>query len=125
MITATYAALLALWLVFLSMRVIALRGNPMFAFLAFGRRDDTSLERAIRAHGNLAEYAPTMLILLYLLEQGGATAAVLQGLGAAFLAGRILHGVCFGFMRERLPLRIGGTVLTLSPILIAAILLLT
>ena len=56
MITALYASLLALWFVFLSMRVI-IRGNPMFAFLILGATPDDMLERAVRAHGNLAEYA--------------------------------------------------------------------
>ena len=55
MITALYASLLALWFAFLSMRVIALRGNPMFAFLILGASPENMLERAVRAHGHLAE----------------------------------------------------------------------
>ena len=122
MITALYASLLATWLVFLSFRVIALRGSPVFAFLKI-TPDEEMLQRAIRAHGNLSEYAPMMLILLYLLEVGGAEASTLHGLGLSFSIGRLMHGICFGFMRSSMPLRIGGTVLTLTPILIAAIIL--
>ena len=88
MITALYASLLALWFAFLSMRVIALRGNPMFAFLILGASPDNMLERAVRAHGNLAEYTPIMLILLYLLETLPATSVTgtaLHILGGAFL----------------------------------------
>lgn len=88
MITALYASLLKLWFVFLSMRVIALRGNPMFAFLILGASPYDMLERAVRANGNLAEYAPVMLILLYLLETLPAAAAAqttLHILGGAFL----------------------------------------
>ena len=71
MITAVYASLLAIWLVFLSFRVIALRGSPVFAFLNINTDDEEMLQRAIRAHGNLTEYAPMMVILLYLLETNG------------------------------------------------------
>lgn len=127
MTTALYASLLTLWFVFLSMRVIALRGNPMFAFLTLGASPEDMLERAVRAHGNFAEYAPIMLILLYLLETvpaASATSATLHALGSAFLLGRLMHGVCFGFMSSSMALRIGGTALTLFPLMGAAILLL-
>lgn len=124
MITAVYTSLLAIWLVFLSFRVIALRGSPVFAFLNINTDDEEMLQRAIRAHGNLTEYAPMMLILVYLLEQSNADTSVLHALGLAFLVGRLMHGICFGFMRSSMPLRIGGTVLTLTPLLVAATLLL-
>ena len=68
MITALYTALLAILLFILSIRVIGLRGNPAFAFIAQGKGDEELLQRAIRAHGNLTEYLPTMLILLFFLE---------------------------------------------------------
>jgi len=124
MITSLYVSLLALWLVLLSMRVIALRGNPAFAFLRLSSDDERSLDRAVRAHGNLAEYAPMMLILLYLLEVQGAGAAVVHGLGAAFLLGRLAHGMTFAFLRHSLPLRVGGMTLTLFSLLVGAVLLL-
>jgi len=40
MITALYASLLALLLFVLSIRVIGLRGNPIFAFIAQGKGDE-------------------------------------------------------------------------------------
>ena len=78
--------------------------------------------------GDLAEYTPIMLFLLYLLETlpaAAATQATLHVLGGSFLLGRVMHGVCFGFMTSSMPLRIGGTALTLFPLMGAAILLLT
>ena len=123
MITAFYASLLTLWLVLLSFRVIALRGSPVFGFLTMDTSDDNMLQRAIRAHGNLTEYAPMMVIVLYLLEVSGADTTTLHSLGLSFLLGRLMHGVCFGFMKSSMPLRIGGTALTLGPLLIAAVLL--
>jgi hypothetical protein len=36
-----------------------------------------------------------------------------------------MHGICFGFMTSSMPLRIGGTALTLFPMLGAALILLS
>ena len=124
MITALYSSLLAILFFVLSARVIALRGNPAFAFMAQGKGDEELLQRAIRAHGNFAEYVPFMLIILYLLEMSGTSPAKLHVLGGAFLLGRIMHGVCMGFMRSNMPLRVGGTVLTLIPFISSAVALL-
>jgi len=124
LVTALYAALLALLLFILSIRVIGLRGNPAFAFIAQGRGDDELLQRAIRAHGNFTEYVPTMLILLYFLEMSGLSAGLLHAVASTFFVGRMMHGVCMGFMRSNMPLRVGGTALTLLPLLAAAMALL-
>ena len=124
MITAFYSSLLAILFFVLSVRVIALRGNPAFAFMAQGKGDEELLQRAIRAHGNFAEYVPFMLIILYLLEESGTSPAKLHVLGGVFLSGRMMHGVCMGFMRSNMPLRVGGTVLTLLPFVSSAVALL-
>ena len=124
MVVALYAGLLALWLIILSMRVIALRGNPAFRWFAFGHNDAAALERAIRGHGNLTEYAPFSLILMLLVEMTSGVSAGLHAYGIAFLLGRLMHGLCFGFMTKNLMLRVGGTVLTLFPILGLAVQLL-
>ena len=99
----------------------------MFAFLTLGASPERMLERAVRAHGNVAECAPIMLILLCLLKTRRAasvTPTTLHMLGGAFLMGRLMHGICFGFMTSSMPLRISGTALTLFPLMGAAILLL-
>ena len=124
MVTALYASFLAILLFILSIRVIGLRGNPAFAFIAQGKGDDELLQRAIRAQGNLTEYAPTMLILLFFLETSGVADAKLHVLAGAFLIGRVMHGICMGFMRSNMPLRVGGTALTLLPLAAAAVALL-
>ena len=124
MITALYASLLAILLFILSIRVIGLRGNPIFSFIAQGKGDDELLQRAIRAHCNFTEYVPTMLILLFLLERSGVADIKLHTLAAAFFVGRVIHGICMGFMRSSMPLRVGGTALTLLPLAAAAVALL-
>ena len=78
-------------------RVIALRGNPLFAFLKRAGDDKRSLERAIRGHGNFAEYTPIMLVLMLIAEQSSASATLLHSCGAMFLVGRLAHGFVSAF----------------------------
>lgn len=121
-ITAQFAGFLALFYLLLSLRVLALRGNPVFRFLAFGRdADGQVMERAARGHGNFAEYVPIFLILLYLGETGGANDQMLYGCAGAFTLGRLMHGILFAFLRKSMALRVGGMILTLIPITILAI----
>jgi uncharacterized protein len=92
--TPLYAGLLALWLLVLSLRVSQLR---RVAGVSLSDGGNTPLLRAIRGHGNFAEYVPFALLLLALLELNDTSPYVLHGLGAALLAGRLLHGyaLCF------------------------------
>ena len=122
-LTAIYCSFLAVWLFVLSIRVIGLRGNPAFAFIAQGKGDEELLNRAIRAQGNLIEYAPMMLFVLFFLETSGASKLTVRLLGDGFLLGRLMHGISMGFMRSNMPLRVGGTALTLLSLLAGAILL--
>ena len=123
-LTAIYCSLLAIWLFVLSIRVIGLRGNPAFAFISQGKGDEELLNRAIRAQGNLIEYAPTMLFILFFLEASGISELALRVLGDGFLLGRLMHGTSMGFMRSNMLLRVGGTALTLLPLLAGAVVLL-
>ena len=52
-----------------------------------------TLEKAIRVHGNFAEYIPMALLMLGLYEINGADPSVLHVLGASLFIGRILHAV--------------------------------
>ena len=122
-LTAIYCSLLAIWLFVLSIRVIGLRGNPAFAFIAQGKGDEELLNRAIRAQGNLIEYAPIMLFILFFLEGIGIPELALRILGDGFLLGRLMHGTSMSFMRSNMPLRVGGTALTLLSLLTGAIVL--
>ena len=120
-LTAIYCSLLAIWLFVLSIRVIGLRGNPAFAFIAQGKGDEELLNRAIRAQGNLIEYAPIMLFILFFLEASGIPELAVRILGDSFLLGRLMHGAAMGFMRSNMPLRVGGTALTLLPLFAGAV----
>lgn len=101
MITLLYGSILGVVLLFLSIRVMLLRRSHAVG-LGAGQHHD--LEKAIRAHANLIEYAPLALILIALLEQNAAPAWQLHGLGATLVVSRLLHawglshhsGVSFG-----------------------------
>lgn len=92
-VTALVAGIFALMMVALSLpislRRIAVRSASMDA------KDDV-LRRRIRAHGNFAEYAPTALVVLALVEYGGAPMVLVWCLGAAFVGSRLLHA--FGML---------------------------
>ena len=112
-VTALYAALLALLLVYLSARVI---GRRRALRIGMGEGDDPLLARWIRAQANLAEYAPLGLLLLLILELGGWTPWVLHLLGLLLVAGRCAHAFAFTFVEPRPRARILGMALTLTSI---------
>ena len=124
MAVGLYAGLLGILIIVLSLRVIALRGNPAFNWFTFRNQGDISLQRAVRGHGNLTEYAPIFLILLYFVENSGFDVAAVHWYGSVFVLGRLMHGVCFGFLEKNMFLRVGGTILTLFPILGLSVVLL-
>jgi uncharacterized membrane protein YecN with MAPEG domain len=80
LVTPLYAALAAAMMIVLSLRVIGARRSRR---VAIGDGADEEVARRIRAHGNFAEYAPLALLLILLLELGGAPAWQLHLLGAA------------------------------------------
>lgn len=91
-ITALTAALLLILQQILMITVGAHRGGVK---VGAGSGGDTSLERKIRRHGNLAENAPIFLLALALLELSDASSAVVGTLAAAFVAARLLHVLAF------------------------------
>jgi uncharacterized membrane protein YecN with MAPEG domain len=97
---------------------------PAFKWFAFGNDGQESLQRAIRGHGNLIEYAPIFLILMLVAEMGGLKETALHSYGIVFLVARLMHGLCFGFLKHSMILRVGGTTLTLGSILGLAVLVL-
>ena len=113
-VTLTFAAVLSLFLIVLSFRVLDLRGSPVTKFFHKPNReiDPNDLERAIRGHGNLIEYAPLFLILMLALELSDASVRLLYISGIIFSLGRFMHGIAFSFMKKNVFLRIGGMVLT-------------
>ena len=113
-VTLLFAAILSAFMIVLAVRVLDLRGSPVTKFFHKPGRviDPLELERAIRGHGNLIEYAPLFLILMLLLELTGASETFLYICGTVFTVGRFMHGIAFSFMKKNGLLRIGGMTLT-------------
>jgi uncharacterized protein len=118
-IAGGYAAILTAFFIFLSARIITYRrGNSV----SLGDAGDKVLLSRIRAHGNFSEYAPLALLLLAIAEMQGSGALWLHLCGMLLLVGRLMHGLNFTFRLGRMPLRVGGMVLTLTALALGAIL---
>ena len=117
-ITATYAGLLGLAYIELSMNVIRTRRA---AQVSLGSGGNELLERRMRANGNFAEYVPLALLLIAFLEAGGQAAWLIHSLGIALLLGRLLHGYALSSLTRRPAARVGGMMLTLAVIGLAAL----
>lgn len=116
-VTALYAALLTVLFLVLSVRVIRARYRHRVALGA----PNPQIERAVRAHGNFAEYAPLGIILLGLAESLYLNAAVLHALGIMLLAGRLLHAYGIGREPEVLRYRSIGMALTFTMLSLTAL----
>lgn len=116
-ITAFYAGLLAL--LYLGLTFAVIRGRQQLA-ISLGAGSNTRFERTIRGHGNFGEYVPFALLLIALAEINGYEASILHGLGAALVAGRMIHAWCFVFTARNLRMRVLGMVLTLGVIMVGA-----
>jgi len=114
-ITALTAAALALLLVYLSITTIRMRMKHSVAYGDAGQHDLTA---AIRAHGNLTEYAPIGIILIALLESGGANRTILSIVAAVFVGARLLNAIgLFNPPGPPKPARSIGIVVTLLTLL--------
>ena len=89
-ITLLVASLHALLYVALSLRVVLLRKGRG---VGIGTGGDAELARAVRVHGNFAEYVPLTLLLMALCELAGVGALWLHRGGGLLLLGRILHAI--------------------------------
>lgn len=89
-ITAVIAALNALILMFLAAKIPFKR---MKTRTNLGTGDSDELLRAVRAHGNAAEYIPIALILILILELFAAPAWLLWSLGGLLTVARLAHPI--------------------------------
>jgi uncharacterized membrane protein YecN with MAPEG domain len=114
---APYAAVLALFYVYLSARTIGFRRK---AKVSVGDGGDDRLLRAIRVHANFAEYVPITLILIAFIEAQAGPASLVHGLGALLIAARWAHA--YGLSTKQAPgkYRVGGMAGTFTTILISA-----
>ncbi|WP_343560476.1 MAPEG family protein [Kiloniella sp. b19] len=117
-IVPLYASLLVCLYLVLAFRTIRLR--RIFR-AAVGDQGQMTLARAVRAHGNFAEYVPLALLLLAFLELNGASGLLLHGLGVLLLAGRLFHSRAVSQPDEPIRLRVLGMALTFTVLISAAV----
>lgn len=105
-----YAALNALIMLVLSMRVVRARVHTE---TAIGDGGKPEMAAPLRAHANNAEYVPMALLLLWALASPlGRSIWLIHGMGIALTVGRLLHAI--GLSRSTGPstLRLVGMALT-------------
>ena len=117
MITALYASLLALLIVWLSLNVIKARRKHK---IRYGDGDNKQLICARTAHSNTVQYTPLALLLLLMLEINHASIWLIHILGASLLIGRIIYA--HALLNERHSGRVTGMKITLYVLLALAFL---
>jgi hypothetical protein len=118
-ITALYAGLTGLLFLGCVIQVVRQRVR---AGVGIGDGGDEGLLRAIRVHGNLAEYAPIVLLLLLVCELNGGRPWLLHVLGGVFVLSRLAHAYGLSRSAGRSPGRFAGTVGTWAVLLALALL---
>ena len=121
MISTIFTSILAIWLLILSARVIALRGISFLNFFSFNNFGEKALSRSARTQSNFIEYTPFFLILLFIAEFNGSHPHFLYLVSCLYLISRLMHGIGFGFMRHSPFLNVGGITLTFVSILMIAV----
>ncbi|MCL9777413.1 MAPEG family protein [Vibrio methylphosphonaticus] len=112
MVTALYASLLAVLMIWLSVQVIKQRRSNQVAYADGGVE---GLQIARSAHGNAVDYIPITLILMALVEFNGAPLLWVHIMGCAFIIGRVLHA--HGILSKKFKGRVLGMQLTLAVML--------
>ncbi|MBC3881963.1 MAPEG family protein [Undibacterium sp. LX40W] len=116
-----YAAIFGLFYIFLSFRTINLRRKSR---RSLGDGGDAALNRAIRVHGNFAEYVPLALVLLFLLESQAYSRVLVHVFASLLLAGRLIHAYGVSQLKEKLIFRMVGMILTFTSIGLTSLVLL-
>lgn len=119
--TGLYAALAALLIVVLALRVIQRR---LALRTGIGDGGDQDLSLRIRAHANAIENLPIGLILLLIVELNQTGQVLVHAFGISLLVGRLLHAIGMSTGAGRGTGRTAGMVLSLLAIIAMAALLL-
>ena len=120
-ITGLYAAIAALLVVFLAVRV-TLRRRAIG--VGIGNGGDATLARRVRAHANATEYLPLALLLLLILELDQTAPLLLHVFGCLLILARLLHAFGLSTSQGVTPGRAVGISLTWLTVAAMALLLL-
>lgn len=95
-VTAVVASFTALLSLYLAYRVTVFRRKFK---VGVGDNGDRDFQTAIRAHANLIENAPIVLIMMGVGELNGVSETWIYGLGMLFVLSRMAHA--WGFIKSR------------------------
>jgi len=117
-ISALYAALIALLLIVMGLRVVRMRRRLR---VGLGDGGEAALQQAVRAHGNAVEWALPVLFLLLVAELNRASPAMLHAAGVALVVGRVLHASGLSRSSGASRGRVLGMVVTIAVLAILAV----
>ena len=90
LITALYAGILGLMSIVIAFQAGSMRGKTK---IPIGDGGNPDMLLAMRRHANFVEYTPLALILIGLVEMGGAPVAAVHALGAGLVVFRASHAL--------------------------------
>lgn len=91
-ITAIYGSLLALVILWLSIRVVSLRRSHK---VGLGSGGVEAIEHAMRVQANATEYIPILVLLLAVFELNGGNVTLTHVFGGLVVLFRVMHGIGF------------------------------
>lgn len=89
-VTGLYTGILGIVFLLCAINVIKMRFKSE---VGLGDGGDESLIKAIRIHGNFAEYIPIIILLMAFYEINGGNIALLHIIGIVLTLGRIMHAI--------------------------------
>lgn len=120
MITGLYAGILGFIYIALSWNIIMKRREFK---VGIGDGGNQILKKAIRAHGNFAEYVPLILIMMILVEYTTANTVMMHALGVILVIARLLQAI--GLLKTEVVSieRVVGTLTTFAIMAVLALML--
>ncbi|MEM7281815.1 MAG: MAPEG family protein [Pseudomonadota bacterium] len=118
LVTPVYGAIICLLFVFLSVRTLLLRRR---LGVGVGDGGHPVLTRAMRAHGNCAEYVPIALLLVFFLELNGGTSWWIHILCLLLILGRLSHAFGISQLSENYAFRVFGMATTFTVMISASL----
>jgi len=90
------SAMLAAFLLLLqAMMMVSVGLHRTQTKVGIGTTGDSELERKVRRHGNLAENAAIFVVVLALMELGGASSSAVTWFASIFAIARVFHATGF------------------------------
>lgn len=120
-IALPYLAVLALMYFALTIRVVMSRNRHL---VGLGTGKNPEVQKAVRVHGNFAEYVPFVALLLLVLELNMTVSWLVHTFWIFLVLGRVAHAQGISKSAGRSAGRIGGMILTLIPLVGSSITLL-